>query len=521
MTILKNFAASIEQKLKQCLCYTRITLAWLHHSFKEFLSILLHILLFQINSFWAELVYFIALSSLGFFALKFASKPGSSSFTPKTIDFFFTAVSAVTSSSMSTVEMEVFSNSQLLILTVFMFVGNKIFVSMIGLYLTRVKTKERRRLTKYETGSPEMESEVSEVKPETESEALKLKSIQTLTPLVSCYFILVQVVGSILIFVYISLVPSAKKVLNKKGLNLITFSIFTTVSTFANCGFVPTNENMMVFGRNSGLLLILIPQILMGNTLYPAFLRFAIFVLGKMTKKLEFRYMLENSRELGYRHLFSGKYSVYMAGTAVGLIIVQLIVFCSLDWNNSEVISFGLSDYQKLVASLFQVVNARHAGESVFGLSAVSPAVLVLYLPEYTSFLRVEEDEKMSTSERVKKKSKMEDFWELILFSQLSYLTIFTILICITEREQMKMDSLNFNVFNIIFEVISAYGNVGFSIGYSCKRQINDDGYCKKAWYGFAGRWSDGGKIVLIVVMFFGKLKKFSMRGGRAWTLSL
>lgn len=72
------------------------------------------------------------------------------------------------------------------------------------------------------------------------------------------------------------------------------------------------------------------------------------------------------------------------------------------------------------------------------------------YLPPYTSFLPLKDEGEKS--ERMKKKrGKVMDN---LIFSQLSYLLIFIILVCITERKHLKDDPLNFNVFNIVFEVV-------------------------------------------------------------------
>ena len=69
------------------------------------------------------------------------------------------------------------------------------------------------------------------------------------------------------------------------------------------------------------------------------------------------------------------------------------------------------------------------------------------YLPPYTSFLPVMEEK---NDGKRKRKSAV----ECVVFSQLSYLAIFVILVCITESRSLKEDPLNFNVLNITLEVI-------------------------------------------------------------------
>ncbi|XVF19058.1 hypothetical protein REPUB_Repub11eG0077700 [Reevesia pubescens] len=527
--------------------------------FHGLISSCFYFLFFKVNPFWLHLAYYIVLSLVGYWALSM-SKPKTTSFRPKNIDVFFTSVSAATVSSMATVEMEVFSNTQLILMTVLMLVGGDIFTSMLGLQLGRFRFSKQQNpdedgtnnsvsnsvpqysfTSKIITHQIELGSmtcstlenekpDSTDIEINTKSssniitENLKYKATRYLGYVVFGYLLVVHIGGSSLVTMYVSMVPSARNILITKGIKIQTFSVFTVISTFANCGFVPTNENMIVFKKNSGLLLLLIPQILLGNTLYPACLRVLIWVLYKITKRVEFSYILKNYKEMGYSHLMSSVRCSLLAATVFGFIILQFILFCSMEWN-SEAMD-GLSSYQKLVGSLFQVVNSRHAGESIVNISTISSAILVLvvvmmYLPPYTAFVPTKYEKKDSgNGKESKNEAAGQSILECVLFSQLSYLAIFIILLCIIEREKMKEDPLNFNVLNITIEVISAFGNVGLSTGYSCKSRVKGKSLCIDTWAGFVGRWSNVGKFILIIVMFSGKVKKFYMKGGKAWKLS-
>ncbi|KAL0339122.1 UNVERIFIED_CONTAM: Sodium transporter HKT1 [Sesamum angustifolium] len=111
-----------------------------------------------------------------------------------------------------------------------------------------------------------------------------------------------------------------------------------------------------------------------------------------MTKRAEFRYMLKKWRGLGYGHLLSGLHSLYLAITVLGFIAVQLVMFCLVEWNSEATV--GLSAYEKLVGSLFQVVNSRHAGETVSSFCnlpshfcAVCPRDVSLFIDPLRSYL--------------------------------------------------------------------------------------------------------------------------------------
>ncbi|KAJ4758295.1 Cation transporter HKT1 [Rhynchospora pubera] len=491
--------------------YVKFLLGYMKCSFCFFL---------QSSPFCTRLIYFISLSFAGLFALK-TLKPKDLTNKPKDLDLFFMSASAVTVSSMSTVEMESFTDAQSWVLTFLMLIGGEVFTSMLGLQFMKVKLSRENSIDgRFISNESDVEFAISE---DIIDKKRTIKCMSCLVHVVLGYLTVVNVAGSVSVLIYLTVVKQAGNLLKAKGIKLSTFSVFTTVSSFGNCGFTPANENMALFSTNSLLLLIIIPQILAGNTLYPPLLSFSIWVLKKFTRKEEYGYILQHPHDVRYKHLFSSEACVYLSMTVLGFILVQTIVFCGLEWD-SEVL-MGMNWYQKIVGSIFLSVNSRHAGESVVDLSKLSSAVLVLfavmmYLPPYTSYVPITNNAETFSGESSKGTKNKDRKMENLIFSQLTYLVIFVLLICLTERESMRTDPLNFNVFNIVFEVISAYGNVGFSIGYSCKKLLKLDQTCIDASYGFVGKWSPKGKLLLIIVMIFGRLKKFNKQGGKAWKLS-
>ena len=170
------------------------------------------------------------------------------------------------------------------------------------------------------------------------------------------------------------------------------------------------------------------------------------------------------------------------------------------------------------------------------------------YLPSGTSFLTTRGGSQTLTDKTENPNSR--PMWKKFVITKPAFLAIFTILACITERESMSTDPLNFSIFSVIFEVIrqvdifkqiflsmleimyhhlwtnckrksstmfaveirkckcaiklvnimraafikwcpfcfcSAYGNVGYSLGYSCNKLLRPDATCRDASYGFVG----------------------------------
>jgi len=508
---------------------------------------------FHLSPLLLHLSYFLAIDLLGFLALVLL-EPSSPGYRPRCVDLFFMSTSAATVTGLATVKMEDLSSSHIVVLTLLMLLGSEMFVSLLGLLLE--SRKRRRHDPDHGHGSSSRvrssaavtfcdEPNLEEANPPAPSSSASSDDdreescLASLAVVLSVYMATILAVGSLLVFVYVATVPSARDVLARKGINAALFSASVTVSSFTNGGLLPTNESMAVFAANRGLLLLLAGQILAGNTLLPVFLRLVIWSTRGLARAFTGRHgseglesMAKDAVAAGFVHLLlPGLQTVFLAVTVVAVAAAAVTLFCCLNWD-SEVFD-GLTAGEKITNALFMAVNARQAGENSVDCSLVAPAVLVLFLsmmciPATATFFSVHDggvavvDEGSGGEPEPNKHGAAKKRRSLsvnsMFLTPLACVAAVTMLVCVTERRSLSGDPLNFSTFNMIFEVLSAYGNLGLSTGYSCSRLLRPEeaSACHDKPYSFSGWWSDQGKLVLVLLMLYGRLKGFDKKHRRS-----
>lgn len=236
----------------------------------------------------------------------------------------------------------------------------------------------------------------------------------------------------------------------------------------------------------------------MGNVGYPIILRLIIVVLQKICHWFHldesaalYEYILMQPRQC-LTHLFPARETWILLVLLLVYLVAAPLIIMGLEWNGQafQPILSKSSGFYKWLNSLFQVVQVRTSGPNSLPIAELTGASLILlagamYLSAYPLTIVMR-----TSNEQLKTNHEKTSRYQLTKMLSYDFVVIFLpwFLIAILEGPLSDTD-----LFAIFFEIVTAYGTVGCSIG---APNVN---------YSLSGTWSVTSKLIIIAIMLIGK----------------
>ncbi|KAG6001524.1 hypothetical protein E4U21_004115 [Claviceps maximensis] len=364
---------------------------------------------------------------------------------------------------------------------------------------------------------------------------LEYNALGLLSVLVPLYFTLWQLLGCVGLAACIAHNRPGLALAN--GINPWWLGIFNGVSAFNNSGMSLLDANLVPYQESSYVLVTMGLMILAGNTAFPLLLRLMLCVMLRVlnalpepaaglrvsTAKCTVEYILKYPRRL-HPSLFSTRHTWWLACVVVLLNGAGWAAFELLNAGNPAI--DAIPPGARHLDGLFQTIAVRAGGFYVVPIAHLHIGLLILYvfmmyIPAYPVLINTREsyvqEEKSSLGSSPQDApsshiagSTSRDFAPNLLeveslssfISQqikgllahdTSLLAVAVFLITTIEASNFSGDPVSYSVFNIMFEVVSAYGCVGLSVGLPNRNSS------------FSGGWHSSSKLVLCLVMIKGR----------------
>lgn len=343
---------------------------------------------------------------------------------------------------------------------------------------------------------------------------IEYRALKTLAKVLVWYFVGFHVSGLVLLLPWIVNTNPWKSRVAEFGVDPAWWGVFTPASLFNDLGFTLTPDSMSSFQTAVLPLLYGTFLIIIGNTGFPCMLRFVIWVTSKCVRYgsplwEELRFLLDHPRRC-FTLLFPSTATWWLFWVLVILNGLDLILFIILDLNDPAVTH--LHPGYRVLVGLFQAASTRTAGFSAVSLSELHPAVQVSYMimmyisvfPIAISLRRTNVYEEKSlgvyggnsddNEEGEGEKSYVGQHLRRQLSFDLWYVFLGLFIIAIVEGDRLQnTNDWAFTMFSVLFEIVSAYGTVGLSLGYP--------GFNTS----FSGQFRVLSKLVIIAMMLRGR----------------
>jgi len=317
---------------------------------------------------------------------------------------------------------------------------------------------------------------------------IEYRALKTLALVLAVYFLAFHILGVICLVPWILQENRWGNILREQGVGRTWWGVFTASSAFNDLGFTLTNNSMLSFQDATFPLLLMTFLIIIGNTGFPCMLRFCIWATSKVVPVgsgvwEELQFLLDHPRRC-FTLLFPRAATWWLFGILVFLNGLDVILFVVLDLHDPVVSS--IPGPLRFVDGLFQASCTRTAGFSVINLAGLHSGIQVSYLvmmyisvfPIAISMRRTNVYEERSLGIYISQNEDDEDnndpsYVGAHLRKQLSfdlwYVFLGLFIIAIAEGGRLAAKTVNevsFDVFSVLFEIVSAYGTVGLSLGY-------------------------------------------------------
>ncbi|KAK4542298.1 hypothetical protein LTR36_006951 [Oleoguttula mirabilis] len=314
---------------------------------------------------------------------------------------------------------------------------------------------------------------------------IEYRALKTLVKILIGYFVGFHLLGMVVMLPWILYTQQWRKVVESDGMSVAWWGVFTPASMFNDLGLTLTPDSMVSFQTATLPLLLGSYLIIIGNTGFPCMLRFTIWVISKCVSRgtplwEELQFLLDHPRRC-FTLLFPSKATWWLFWVLVLLNGIDLIFFIILDLDDTTVTS--LSPGFRVLNGWFQATSTRTAGFSCVNLADLHPAIQVSYLimmyisvfPIAISVRRTNVYEEKSLGifggEEAGDEEAEQSYVGQHLRRQLSfdlwYVFLGFFIICIVEGGRLSnTNEYAFTMFSVLFEIVSAYGTVGLSLGY-------------------------------------------------------
>ncbi|KAF7351098.1 Potassium transport protein [Mycena sanguinolenta] len=375
---------------------------------------------------------------------------------------------------------------------------------------------------------------------------VEYRALNALLWIVAGYHIGVQLIAFTVIAPYITQSRWREDFLppmQHKKIHSTWFSAFQVVSAYTNTGMSLVDQSMVPFQQAYAMIFFMVLLVLAGNTAFPIFLRFTIWTLSRLVPEDSranetLHFLLDHPRRC-FIYLFPSHQTWFLLTVVFFLNMTDWFFFMVLDIGNPAIDSIPLN--VRFAIGLLQAIAVRAAGFGTVALSALAPAVKVLYLiMMYISVYpiamsvrstNVYEEQSLGVFRAAGPEPEDEEdnfkptgesramVWSRYLAMharrQLAFdmwwLGLAVFLVCIIEKNPLNLEANFgwFNIFSVVFELVSAYGTVGLSLGIPTQN------------YSFSGALAPLSKLIVCLVMIRGRHRGLPVAIDRAVMLPM